>query len=535
MRQSNHRRVVITGIGAVTPLGTTFIESWNQLCVGHCGITSLSKALQYQNYISMDLYEKDTTILQPLSCQVAAAVPNFVSPTSKNTSRVVQLSLSAAKEAIQSAGLIDWWGNEEECKQLNSSDSNFKYDNSIIGDVQYNILNRRRQRTGVSIGTGMSGVRDLVNAVRTLDENDGGNIRKISPYLVPTILGNASSSRIAIQYGLRGPNVSATTACAAGSHAIGDATRYIQSNMADIMIAGGAEACIDPLSIIGFHRLRALATQYNTTPEQASRPFDMNRDGFVIGEGACILVLEELNHAIHRFNGIPPSLQIQPPQDSQKQESNDQMKTTDEQQQQSYWIELIGYGATGDGHHITSPDPSGRGAIEAMQQSIQEATSKSILFKDDNDDDLIVQHVDYVNAHATSTPIGDEIEANAIQKAFTSVGKNTSNHMNTSSPVHDRIYVSSTKGATGHLLGAAGAIEAAFTIQSLIEQKVIPTLNLENLLPIDQSNGTTELVFVQGAKAIQCPDGELNVAMSNSFGFGGTNSSLTFRRMRTPP
>jgi 3-oxoacyl-[acyl-carrier-protein] synthase II len=505
------RRVVVTGIGAVSPLGVTFAQTWNQLCKGHCGVTSLTKALQHQNYTTPEQLEQDITFMRPVSCQVAAAVPNFVASqtTNRNTSRVVKFALSAADEAIQSARLTDWWGNTEERGSVITNDG------TNIGDSQFSLINRRQQRTGVSIGTGMSGVRDLVHSVRTLDEGVGGNVRKISPYLVPLILGNSASSRVAIQYGLRGPNVSATTACAAGSHAIGDAVRYIQSNMADIMLAGGGEACIDPLSFIGFHRLRALSTQYNDTPEKASRPFDANRDGFVMGEGACILVLEEMEHAIRRFHGIPPSLAINTEPQGMKSDDNDPI----ERHSQSYWIEVCGYGASGDAHHITSPDPTGRGAIEAMQQSVQEAAASS-----ENSD----IHVDYVNAHATSTPVGDEIEAMAIRKAFS-----IKNSTDIDGP--RRTYVSSTKGATGHLLGAAGAIEAAFTIQSLVEQKVIPTLNLDNLLQSDklsasriQSNDT-EFVFVQGKEALSLPS-DLNVAVSNSFGFGGANASLTFRR-----
>ncbi len=519
------RRVVVTGIGAVTPLGVTFVQTWQKLCQGHCGVTSLTNALQNQHDDSTDQLEKDIASIQSLSCQVAAAVPKqfqSLKPSNsfRNTSRVAQFALSAASEAVESAHLTNWWSNNDSEHQLST-------DELVNGDIPYHSLNRRRQRTGVSVGTGMSGVRDLVHAVRTLDERDGNQTRKISPYLVPTILGNSASSRIAIQYGLRGPNVSATTACAAGSHAIGDAVRYIQSNMADIMIAGGAEACIDPLSLIGFHRLRALSTQYNDTPEIASRPFDTGRDGFVMGEGACVLVLEEFDHAMQRFNGIPPSLRIQ----SQQMQA---MKDLDQEEQ--YWIEVCGYGATGDAHHITSPDPTGRGAIEAMQQSALEAT---ILMNENRKHNI---HIDYVNAHATSTPVGDEIEARAIQKAMSTLPSIISTS-DTNKDSRRRTYVSSTKGATGHLLGAAGAIEAAFTIQSLVEQKILPTLNLENVILINDDaaslsatastadSNNLEVIFVQGKEALSCPpNSELNIAMSNSFGFGGTNSSLMFCR-----
>ena len=532
MTYPQRRRVVVTGIGAVTPLGITFVQTWQQLCLGHCGVTSLSNAFHHQNYTSTQQLDQDLSSLQSLSCQVAAAVPKeYLSlqavNSSRNTSRVVQFALSATAEAIQSANLTNWWGNENEHDSLQHTNHGMK------GDTHFQSFDRRRQRTGVSIGTGMSGVRDLVHAVRTLDEGDGNHIRKISPYLVPTILGNSASSRIAIQHGLRGPNVSATTACAAGSHAIGDAVRYIQSNMADIMMAGGGEACLDPISLIGFHRLRALSTKYNDTPKVASRPFDTQRDGFVMGEGACVLILEEMEHAKQRFHGIPPSLRIPSQQEENKENTN-----VDSIQDQPYWIEVCGYGATGDAHHITSPDPTGRGAIEAMQQSIHEAWTMNSEEGSSN-----TLNVDYVNAHATSTPVGDEIEVRAIQQTLRRMNANTTGTttmMDGNKNTPRRTFVSSTKGATGHLLGAAGAIEAAFTIQSLVEQKIIPTLNLEHVLSINDdvsSSSTTanhhDLIFVQGKEAMSCPpDGELNIAMSNSFGFGGTNSSLTFRRTR---
>jgi 3-oxoacyl-[acyl-carrier-protein] synthase II len=504
---TQRRRVVVTGIGAVTPLGLKFVDTWEKLCHGQCGVVSLTEAIQCQKYTTEEQLTHDLSFLQPLSCQVAAPVQQFSTTATtteplRNTSRVVQFALSAVQDAIQSAGLSDWWGNDVENKNAASNDIH-----TCWNDPSH--FNRRRQRTGVSIGTGMSGVRDIVQAVRTMD--GPGGYRRVSPYLVPTILGNAASARVAIQYGFRGPNVSAASACAAGSHAIGDAARYIQSNMADVMISGGAEACIDPLSLVGFSRLRALSTRYNDTPSAASRPFDRNRDGFVMGEGACVIILEELEHAMQRLHGIPPSF-------------GKERRESEPNNEQLFWIELCGYGATSDAHHITSPNPSGIGAIEAMQHAMQEAASTSV----DTHMNKNSIHVDYVNAHATSTPVGDEIEARAIEQAI--VRSSDDKHPSSSRP----LLVSSTKGATGHLLGAAGAIEAAFTIQSLVDQIVPTTLNLEHICDGSTSSttGDSAIIYVQGKHALPCDD--LNVAMSNSFGFGGTNSSLVFRRIRTP-
>jgi 3-oxoacyl-[acyl-carrier-protein] synthase II len=481
MTVSHHRRVVVSGIGAVTPLGGTFVDTWQRLCQGRSGVVSLTEALAH-----MDNTEQDLAILQSLSCQVAAPVQHSYTTTSaKNASRVVHFALAAAAEAVQSAGLVDYWGTKTAEGPFDPSTSN-------------NDFSRRRQRSGVSIGTGMSGVRDIVQAVRLMD---CGSQRRISPYFVPTILGNAASARVAMHYGVRGPNVSAATACAAGSHALGDAARYIQSGLADIMLAGGAEACIDPLSLIGFSRLRALSTKYNDMPASASRPFDKHRDGFVMGEGACVVVLEEFEHAQERWQGKIPSL-----------------GRTETEKEEPHWIEFCGYGATADAHHITAPDPHGIGAIEAMQQAMREAARTS-------DDDTL--RIDYVNAHATSTPVGDEIEARAIVKAVRQSAE-AGEHRHP-------LFVSSTKGATGHLLGAAGAIEAAFTIQSLRDQVIPTTLNLEEIWDGSSGNEAASggLVYVQGTDAMPC-EHDLNVAMSNSFGFGGTNSSLIFRRIRIP-
>jgi 3-oxoacyl-[acyl-carrier-protein] synthase II len=310
----------------------------------------------------------------------------------------------------------------------------------------------------------MSGVREIVEAARTVYES---GLRRLSPHFVPKVLANSAAGRLSLQHDLRGPNHSASTACAAGAHAIGDAMRCIQYDNADIMLAGGTEACIDPLSVAGFCRLRALSTSFE--PHEASRPFDRLRDGFVMGEGAAILVLEELEHAKQR--GVP------------------------------ILAELRGYGLTGDAYHVTAPDPEGRGAERAMKMALHQAG-------------LPTSSVQYVNAHATSTPKGDEIEALAIDRTLISVDRSKD------------LFVSSTKGATGHLLGAAGALEAAFTIMSLTTGSIPPTRNLEAM---DQDENPISFRHVQET-LINVDD--LDVAMSNSFGFGGTNASLVFAKNR---
>lgn len=489
LRNPPTRRVVVTGIGAVTPLGLTFVDSWNSVLnrnscdstsssASTAGIVSLQEALHCQN-LTNDRLKQELRLIQSLPCQVAAPVQNFVASVDGRTSRFVQLALLAASEAVYQAGLIDWWSSS-------SSGSSNKNDADNADDDA--LWNRRQQRTGVSIGTGMSGVREIADAVRLVD---AAGYRKLSPHFVPKVLGNSAAARVSLHYGLRGPNGTAGTACAAGSHAIGDAARCIQTGMADIMLAGGAESCIDPLSLAGFCRLRALSTHYNEQPSAASRPFDVDRDGFVMGEGACILVLEELEHAVQRL-----SLSSVPKGGDGATVAGSATTTT--------WVELVGYGATGDAHHITSPDPHGRGAVEAMQMAVREAN-------------LDAESIGYVNAHATSTPVGDEIEARAIQEA---IGGGSREYP---------LLVSSTKGATGHLLGAAGALEAAWTVQALLDQVIPATKNLEKVAA-DISN-MHNLTYVQG-DARKCGDGGLNVAMTNSFGFGGTNSSLLFRRIQ---
>lgn len=419
------RRVVVTGIGAITPLGSTLKASWKALLGNESGVTDLVTALEMQ-CLPDEVHQRELEIVQALHCQVAAPVRGLA--YDRRTSRCVQMALAAAAEALQQAQLTPWLkGNEG-----------------------------RQERAGVCVGNGMSGVREIIEADRTIRET---GVRKLSPHFVPKVLSNSAAGRLSLEYQLRGPNHSASTACAAGAHAIGDAMRCIQYDNADIMLAGGTEACIDPLSIAGFCRLRAMSTRF--APDDASRPFDRRRDGFVMGEGAAILVLEELEHA--RQRGVP------------------------------VLAELSGYGLTGDAHHVTAPDPTGRGAERAMQMALRQAG-------------LCASSVQYVNAHATSTPKGDEIEARAIDRTFVK---------------REDLFVSSTKGATGHLLGAAGAIEAAFSVLTLVEGAIPPTRNLE--APDKEENPVS---FQHVQRTLTGIDPE--VVMSNSFGFGGTNASLVF-------
>jgi 3-oxoacyl-[acyl-carrier-protein] synthase II len=428
--QMAHRRVVVTGIGAVTPLGLTMESTWAALLNGESGIVSLVEAIgQHQDFLTDGQRDAELAACAKLSCQVAAPVKGFQSEdSSRTTSRFVQFALAAARDAMRH-------------------------------QHQDLLLPLDPLRTGVSIGSGMSSVREITQAVETANAQ---GFRKLSPHFVPKVLGNSAAGRVSMEYGFQGPNLTVATACAAGSHAIGDAYMCIRHGMADAMLAGGSEACIDPLSLAGFERLRALSTRWNDGPPRASRPFDNDRDGFVMGEGACILVLEELDAAIQRGHCGP-------------------------------LVEIIGYGATGDAHHITAPDPHGKGATRAMEMSCNGNA---------------IDAVHYINAHATSTPKGDEIEVLAIQQATKRYGTN--------------VYVSSTKGATGHLLGAAGAIESGFTVQTLLEQRIPHNRNLEIFT---KAEGVT---FVQHEPlSIE----SLEVAMNNSFGFGGTNASLLFRRI----
>lgn len=296
-----------------------------------------------------------------------------------------------------------------------------------------------KERSGVYIGTGIGCLDEIVEAHRVI--HSGGGVRRLSPHFVPKILGNLATGNVSIRHGLQGPNHASITACASGAHAVGDAFRMIQFGDADVMVAGGTEACINAISLGGFSRLRALSTKYNDEPHRASRPFDSGRDGFVMGEGAAVLVLEEREHA--RARGAKAL------------------------------AEVIGYGMAGDAHHITAPSPDGGGAFRAMRAALKNANVTG-----GRREGVRMGEVDYVNAHATSTPVGDTIEGNAMQRLLAEHRKEDK-EQGEAEEEKKTMYVSSTKGATGHLLGAAGALEAAFTVLALRDGVVPGTANLE--------------------------------------------------------
>ncbi len=426
----NLRRVVVTGLGMVTSMGLDVPTVWNRLLAGESGIRRLSfyndefiqtyKAPEDFPAIGGEVVDFD------LKALLQARKKNLTKEDLKQvkyTDRFTQFALAASLEAIQDSGL-----------DLESEDPD---------------------RAGVIIASGMGGVSSWEESMYRLI-NEG--VRRVSPFLVPKMIPNLAAGNVSITFKAKGPNIALSTACAAGSHAIGMALRSIQLGEADLMAAGGSEAAITPLTVTGFYRMGALATGYNDNPTAASRPFDIQRCGFVMSEGAGILVLEEREHALARGAKI--------------------------------YAELIGFGMTGDAYHIT--DPHIEGAMRCIQMALKDA-------------DITPEHIDYVNPHATSTPVGDRNEARALLQVF----KNK------------RPLVSATKSLTGHLLGAAGAVEAIFTVLSLKEGKIPPTINLNEVDP--ECEG---LDYVPDKARLT----NINYALSNSFGFGGTNATLVFKR-----
>ncbi|KAK4533367.1 hypothetical protein CCYA_CCYA16G4249 [Cyanidiococcus yangmingshanensis] len=440
------RRVVVTGIGTVSPLGLSTAASWRALLNAQSGIERIRAFDAAQLPVQIAAQVDHAVALKRLETEVFAsetqrAVQGTESAERKLTPADVlrappsiQYALMAAHEALEDAALLDM----------------------------------RPADWGVIIGSGMVSLPDLVESVNRHQEG-----RRLSPHFVPRILLNAAAGYVSLWFALSGPNLSPSTACAAGAHAIGDAYRLIQRGDASVCLAGGTESCLHELALLGFARARALTTQFADQPALASRPFDRQRSGFVLGEGACVLVLEDYDHA--RARGRSHMNHI--------------------------YGEVVGYGMSSDAYHVTAPHPSGIGAQRCMELAL-----RGIARSD----------VGYVNAHATSTVLGDRIEATAIGRVFPA---------DNAGPV-----VTSTKGATGHLLGAAGALEAAFTLLALRQQCVPGTLNLHD---VDVGPEATWLRFVgHGEQHHWSVKQPLKVALSNSFGFYGTNSCLAFRRIQ---
>ena len=418
------RRVVITGMGMVTPLGCGVEATWRRLIAAESGARKI-----------------DTFDVSDLPARIACVIPrgdgsdgtynpnDWMEPKEqRKVDDFIAYAMCAATQAIRDAG----------CAPKT-------YEEQIA--------------IGVMIGSGIGGIAGIAETALVLKERGP---RRVSPFFIPGRLINLASGYVSITHGLKGPNHAVVTACSTGAHAIGDAGRLIALGDADLMVAGGAESPLDRLSMAGFAACRALSTAFNEEPTRASRPYDRDRDGFVMGEGAGVVVLEELEHARARGARI--------------------------------YAELIGYGMSGDAHHITAPAEDGDGALRCMNASVRRAG-------------IAPAEIDYINAHGTSTPLGDEIELNAVQRL---VGDEASH-----------IAMSSTKSSTGHLLGAAGAVEAIFSILAMRDRVAPPTLNLDN------PSVKTAIDLVPH----RARERDIDVVLSNSFGFGGTNASLVFRRL----
>lgn len=414
VRPNGQKRVVITGIGAVSPLGLDLKETWSNALAARSGVSRITK---------FDANQFDVTF--------AGEVKNFNpdlyidKKEQKKMDIFIQYALATSKMAFEQSGL--------------------------------KITDENTKRTGVFIGTGIGGLPLIEEQHNRLLEKGAS---RVSPFFIPSVITNLAPGWVSITYGIRGPNFTMTSACATGVHSLGEAYNYIRFGLADQMVAGGTESTVSPMAIAGFSNMRALSTR-NETPHEASRPWDKDRDGFVLGEGAATFILESLESALKR--------------------------------QAPILCEISGYGASSDAYHITSPHPDGVGFIDAMSAALTDAS-------------LNAEDIQYVNAHGTSTPMGDPLESNAIKKIMKDHAK--------------KIMVSSTKSMTGHLLGAAGAIESAFCIMALNDQKIPPTINLHNPSP------ECDLDYVP----LQARDVKLKHVMNNSFGFGGTNSCLIFSK-----
>ncbi len=411
----SERRVVVTGMGCVSPLGLNREESWKNALNGHSGIAKITQ---------FDASNFDV--------QFAGEVKGFNPDTyipkkeQKKMDRFIHFALAATQMALQDSGL--------------------------------EFTDALKERTGTIVGAGMGGLPNIEQTHETLMQRGPS---RISPFFIPQVIVNLAAGHISIMHGFQGVNYSVTSACATGCHSIGEATNYIRRGTCDVMVAGGAESTVSPLGIGDFAAMKALSTR-NDAPEKASRPWDKDRDGFVLAEGGAILVLEEYEHAKKRGARI--------------------------------YGEVAGYGVSSDAYHMTNPAPGGVGAIKAMKMAAQEA---GISYGD----------IGYVNAHGTSTPVGDAAESNAVKTLFGADAEKT--------------WLSSTKSMTGHALGAAGAIESVFSLMALHEGKVPPTINLENPSP------DCDLDYVPNTAR----ERNLNFVLNNSFGFGGTNACLLFAKV----
>ncbi|BCA60923.1 3-oxoacyl-ACP synthase [Sphingomonas sp. HMP9] len=419
------RRVVVTGLGLVTPLGADVETAWANILAGKSGAGPITR------------FDASDQVCR-IACEVKPADHEYGFDPGKRVDHKVQrqvdpfiiYGIDAAGQALEDAGLTEMTLEES-------------------------------WRAGVSIGSGIGGLPGIESESIVLHTKGP---RRVSPHFVHGRLINLISGQVSIKYGLRGPNHAVVTACSTGAHAIGDAARMIAMDDADVMLAGGAEGTVCPLGIAGFAQARALSTNFNDSPEKASRPYDKDRDGFVMGEGAGVLVLEEYEHAKARGAKI--------------------------------YAEVIGYGLSGDAYHVTAPHPEGDGAFRSMQMAIKKSGLK-------------LEDIDYINAHGTSTPLGDELELGAVRRLFGDAISGLS--------------MSSTKSAIGHLLGGAGAVESIFCILALRDQIVPPTLNLDN--PSDSCVGVDLVPHVAKKR-------EVRAVLNNSFGFGGTNASLVMTKVQ---
>jgi 3-oxoacyl-[acyl-carrier-protein] synthase II len=419
------RRVVVTGLGMVTPLACGVEATWRRLIAGESGARRI-----------------DSFDVSDLPCRIAGQIPRgdgsdgtfnpdqWMEPKEqRKVDEFILYAMCAARQALDDAG----WRPTAREDQIT---------------------------TGVVIGSGIGGIEGIAENAITLKERGP---RRISPFFIPGRIINLAAGYVSIEFGLKGPNHAVTTACSTGAHAIGDAGRLVALGDADVMVAGGTESPVNRLSIAGFAAVRALSTGFNDTPPRASRPYDRDRDGFVMGEGAGMVVLEEYEHARRRGASI--------------------------------YAELIGYGLSGDAYHITAPAPDGDGALRCMAAAMRRAG-------------ISPAELDYINAHGTSTPMGDEIELGAVHRLLGNAAA--------------RVSMSSTKSSIGHLLGAAGAVEAIFSILAIRDRVAPPTINLDN----PSVETAVDLVPHRSKPR------EIDVVLSNSFGFGGTNACLVFRRPR---